>query len=204
MTSLILALRVDLVASSESRNSRSGLSGIAASVAHVTPALRPNFPETVDEISARLVASGVVAQAAVYLWLRSPISLVVLAVGFAARVLYGPKVSPLARLVVGFVRPKAFAAVAPRMVPGSPKRFAQGIGLVFSGAALVSALAGATGVSVVLMIGLLGAASLEAFAGLCLGCVAFRRLIRLGVIPESVCEACNNVQAHLAARSAAA
>jgi hypothetical protein len=34
------------------------------------------------------------------------------------------------------------------------------------------------------------AASLEAFAGICLGCKAFAVLMRLGVIPEPVCERC--------------
>jgi hypothetical protein len=40
---------------------------------------------------------------------------------------------------------------------------------------------------------LLVAASLEAFAGYCLGCKTFALLMRAGVIPESVCEECNNV-----------
>ena len=40
---------------------------------------------------------------------------------------------------------------------------------------------------------LLLAASLESFAGVCLGCIAFARLMRWGVIPTSVCEACNDV-----------
>ena len=31
------------------------------------------------------------------------------------------------------------------------------------------------------------AASLESFAGVCLGCYLFAGLMRLGVIPESVC-----------------
>jgi hypothetical protein len=37
---------------------------------------------------------------------------------------------------------------------------------------------------------LLVAASLEAFAGFCLGCRIFAGLMRLGVIPQSVCERC--------------
>ena len=41
---------------------------------------------------------------------------------------------------------------------------------------------------------ILVAASLEAFVGFCLGCTIFRGLMRLGVIPETVCEACNNLQ----------
>ena len=40
---------------------------------------------------------------------------------------------------------------------------------------------------------LIFAASLEAFVGLCLGCKIFAIGIRLGWVPEEVCEACNNV-----------
>jgi hypothetical protein len=41
--------------------------------------------------------------------------------------------------------------------------------------------------------GLLVAASLEAFVGYCLGCKIFAFLMRTGVIPESVCEECNDI-----------
>ena len=37
------------------------------------------------------------------------------------------------------------------------------------------------------------AASLEAFVGYCLGCKIFALLMRTGVIPESVCEECNDI-----------
>jgi hypothetical protein len=167
----------------------------------VADSLRPSFPNPVDEVSARLVAAGVVAQAALFAWVRSPILLAVLAYGFLARVLYGPRYSPLGLLVTRVVRPR-LGSIAPRFVPGPPKRFAQGIGVVFSASALVAALAGATGVAVALIVGLLAAASLEAFGGVCLGCIAFRWLMRIGVIPASVCEACNDIRAHLAARAA--
>ena len=46
---------------------------------------------------------------------------------------------------------------------------------------------------------LLVAASLEAFVGLCLGCKAFALLMRVGIVPESVCEECNDISARLAA-----
>ena len=39
---------------------------------------------------------------------------------------------------------------------------------------------------------LIAAASLEAFAGICLGCRAFALLMRAGVIPDEVCERCND------------
>ena len=40
---------------------------------------------------------------------------------------------------------------------------------------------------------LAAAAFLEAAFALCLGCIMFRFLMRLGVIPERVCEQCNNL-----------
>jgi len=38
------------------------------------------------------------------------------------------------------------------------------------------------------------AASLESIFGICLGCIIFGRLQAIGVIPQSVCEACNDVR----------
>jgi Domain of unknown function (DUF4395) len=40
---------------------------------------------------------------------------------------------------------------------------------------------------------LAGAAFLEAAFGLCLGCTTFSALMRVGVIPEHVCEACADI-----------
>jgi hypothetical protein len=116
--------------------------------------------------------------------------LVPLAYGFWARVLTGPRLSPLGRLAV---------AVAPRLapvkpVPGPPKRFAQGIGATLASAALVAWLLGAAGTATVL-VALVGiAATLESAFAFCLGCQAFALLMRVGVIPASVCEACNDLR----------
>jgi len=51
----------------------------------------------------------------------------------------------------------------------------------------------ARGAAYVLLSLLIVAASLEAFAGLCLGCKAFALLMRAGVIPTSVCERCDDL-----------
>jgi hypothetical protein len=40
---------------------------------------------------------------------------------------------------------------------------------------------------------LAGAAFLESAFAVCLGCIMFGWLIRLGVVPERVCEQCNNL-----------
>ncbi len=119
-----------------------------------------------------------------------------LAVGFGLRVLAGPKLSPLAILASRVIVPRLpFRA---KLVPGPPKRFAQTIGLVFSTSAGLLFLLGLDTAGYVVIAALVVAASLEAFAGLCLGCQAFALLIRLGVIPQEVCEACNDIWARRA------
>jgi hypothetical protein len=154
-----------------------------------------SFPDPVNETSARLVAFGVVVQAVAFLAIRQWWVLVPLAFGFLARVAAGPRFSPLGRFVTHVITPRVHRAH--RFVPGPPKRFAQAIGLLFSASALVAELAGATTVGVVLIGALLVAASLEAFAAVCLGCIVFQRLMRWGVIPASVCEACNDLGSRL-------
>ena len=150
------------------------------------------FPDPVNEVSARLVAAGVVLMAGAALVFDLRWMTAVLAYGFVARVLAGPRFSPLGQLVTRVVTPRL--PVAPRPVPGPPKRFAQGIGAVLSVAAAVLALgAGAWGAAQVLLAALVVAATLESAFGLCLGCRMFALLMRVGVIPESMCERCNDL-----------
>ncbi|MBK5289183.1 MAG: DUF4395 domain-containing protein [Acidimicrobiia bacterium] len=155
------------------------------------------FPNPVDEVSARLVASGVVVMVVVMFATRQWWILAPLTFGFIARVASGPRFSPLGLLVTRVIRPRL--SVTPRLVPGPPKRFAQGMGVAFSTTASVLALAGATGAAVVVLSLLLIAASLEAFVGLCLGCKVFAGLMRIGWVPESACEACADLSTRLAA-----
>jgi hypothetical protein len=126
------------------------------------------FPDPVDEISARLVAAGVVAMAVVAVAFDQRWLLVPLTYGFWARVLTGPKLSPLGRLVTEVVRPRL--SIAPRPVAGPPKRFAQAMGAAFTTTASVLALAGQWGAAQIVLLLLVGAALLESALGLCLGC----------------------------------
>jgi hypothetical protein len=155
------------------------------------------FPNPVNEKAARVVA-GVVLTAAVvilatgWLWLLVP-----LAYGFWARVLTGPKLSPVGWLAQNKVAPRLGA---PRRVPGPPKRFAQGIGAALTTAAALPALvAGATTAAYVLVALLAVAAGLESIFGLCLGCQAFALLMRAGIVPERVCEECADIWSRRAA-----
>jgi Domain of unknown function (DUF4395) len=159
------------------------------------------FPKLVNEKAARSAAGGVVLLCVAYLVTGVRFLLPVLAVGFLLRVAAGPRFSPLGRLAVHVIAPRFGAA---KMVPGPPKRFAQGIGATLSvGAALASFGFHSTGAAWVLIAMILVAASLEAFAGFCLGCVIFAQLMKYGVIPADVCESCNNITDRLiAARNA--
>jgi hypothetical protein len=150
------------------------------------------FPDPVNEVSARLVAAGVVAQCVAILVTRSRWLLLPLAYGFVARVATGPTLSPLGQVVTRVVTPALHAR--PRPVPGPPKRFAQGIGAVLSVTAAVSAFGFGLGVTALVLVAMITlAATLESAAGYCIGCKLFALLMRLGVIPERVCLACANL-----------
>jgi len=155
------------------------------------------FPNPVNEKAARVVAGVVLATAVVilatgWLWL-----LVALAYGFWARVLTGPKLSP-----VGWLAQRKVAPLLgePKYVPGPPKRFAQGIGAALTTAAAILGLAaGAHTAALVLTAMLAAAAGLESIFAVCLGCQLFALLMRAGVVPESVCEECADIWARRAA-----
>lgn len=154
-----------------------------------------SFPDQVNEVAARLVALGVVLMSISVLagarWV-----LPFLAAGFVARVASGPTLSPLGQLVTRVIAPAL--PIEPRPTPGTPKRFAQGIGATLSVAAVVAMFGfhnNATAMVLVAMIAV--AASLEAFVGFCLGCAIFGQLMRIGVIPESACEECADISLRL-------
>ena len=80
-----------------------------------------------------------------------------------------------------------------RPIAGPPKRFAATIGVAFSLTAIILHFGfGLTGASYGVLGALIFAAGLEAVAGYCLGCKVFSMLMRIGVIPESVCLDCAN------------
>jgi len=150
-----------------------------------------SFPNPVNEVSARLVAAGVVVMCVLTIAFDLKWATVVIAYGFVARVLTGPTLSPLGQLVTRVITPRL--RIPERPVAGPPKRFAQGIGVAFSVTALLLTGLGYWTAAEV-MLGLLAtAALLESALGLCLGCKTFGVLMRAGVVPEEVCERCNNI-----------
>lgn len=155
------------------------------------------FPNPVNEVSARLVGGGVLVQCIAMLVFRQWWLLVPLTYGFVARALTGPTMSPLGQMVTRVITPRLGATE--KLVPGPPKRFAQGIGATLSISASIAWAAGAHGLALLCVAAVAVAATLESVFAYCLGCVIFNRLMRLGIIPPEVCESCNDLSSRWAA-----
>jgi hypothetical protein len=150
-----------------------------------------SFPNPVNDVAARTVATGVVLMGLLAAGLGWGWVLVPLTYGFLVRLACGPRFSPLGLLATKLVAPKL--PQFEKLVSGPPKRFAQAIGVVFSLSASVLWLLGATGAARIVLVFLTLAAFLEAAFGFCLGCKIFALLMRAGVIPEEVCAECNDI-----------
>ena len=159
-----------------------------------------SFPNPVNDNAARAVAAGVAVLALItlatgWLWL-----IVLLAVGFAARVLSGPRFSLLGRLATHVIAPRLGPA---KLVPGPPKRFAQAIGLTLTTVAAIAGLAfGAHGLAIGLVAVLLVFATLESVFGFCAGCWLFGLLMKTGLVPADTCAECANIWARYETHSA--
>ena len=156
------------------------------------------FPNIVDELAVRLIAGvvlvvGVLALATQQWWLYA-----VLALDFVLRTGWGPSASPIARLVRRWIRPRL--ATPPRWTAGPPKRFAAAIGAVLTLLATVLWLTGAVVPVVVIGVVMVVFPALESIAGICVGCIVFGWLMRLGVIPESICVECADIGSRRAPR----
>lgn len=153
------------------------------------------FPPVVNDRAARTTAMLVVGLSVVTVatsvggWDAVAVVLnALLFGGFVLRVLAGPRFDPFGQLSVRWLARAVFGE--PVMTAGAPKRFAQGIGVVFSGAALVLRLVGWPVAADVVLLALVVAASLEGFAGFCLGCRIFSWLQDRGVVSPDVRSDC--------------
>jgi hypothetical protein len=155
------------------------------------------FPNPVNEVAARSVAAGVLVLTATtillatlagsgWLWLTA-----VLAYGFVARVLTGPRLSPLGQLATRVAAPRIGHE---KLVAGPPKRFAQAMGAALTLTATVLHFGFGADTAVLVVLGLVVvAATLESVFGFCIGCTVFAGLMRLGLVPEETCAACANI-----------
>jgi len=146
------------------------------------------FPEMVDEKATRATAFFVFLTAIAGVLTQNWFLLAFLAYEFLARLAYGPSLSLQAFL--GRILARKVLKTKPAMTAGPPKRFAQFIGSVFAVSALVSSILGAGLTTQVLLGTLVLFSFLEWALGFCAACFLFAQGIRLGLVPERVCEAC--------------
>lgn len=151
-----------------------------------------DFPNPVNETAARVVAAGVATMAGTAIALDQPLLILPLVYGFAARVMAGPRFSPLGLLATKVIVPRLPGPH--QLSPGPPKRLAQAMGLAFSATALLLAFGGGNKRGAYRVLGvLMAAASLEALFGICVACRLFPLLMRAGLVPEETCRECNDI-----------
>lgn len=154
------------------------------------------FPHPVNEYAARAVALQVLILTIIIIATEFWPLLFLMLYEFLARVLSGPTLSIMGQLSTRLIVPLLIQKE--RIVPGPPKRFAQIIGLVFTITIILLIYWGdfyLTGKVVLAVLGIF--AALESLLGFCAGCWAFSLLMRVGLIPEEVCERCNNLRPSL-------
>jgi len=148
-----------------------------------------SFPNPVNETSARIVAGAIAVLCVLTVAFQQGWLIPVLAYGFVARALTGPKLSPLGLLATRVVTPRL--RVEHRYAPGPAKRFAQSIGAVFTVLATVLWFGFGQHTAALALVAVIAAfASLESAFGLCVGCRVFYVAMRIGLVPPSVCEDC--------------
>ena len=152
----------------------------------------PSYPQIVDNSVVRIVALFVFTIGALNLFVQSELVTAFLLFGFFTRAVWAHRVDPIAKLTHSWICPKANVRFVP--AAGIPKRFAQAIGTVCCIGILVSGAFGNTTLSTSIAAMLVLFAGLEAFLGFCVGCWIFQQLMRLGLVPQKTCEACNNLK----------
>ena len=148
-----------------------------------------SFPNPVNDYAARAVAAIVIILVVLFEITANEFLLLFITYGFLARVLTGPTLSPVGLLATKIIVP---ALGSPsKLVPGPPKRFAQFIGLLISLSATIALFVFDSPTSArYLMAVICFFASLESILGFCAGCFVFGWLMKLNLIPQSVCESC--------------
>ena len=150
-----------------------------------------SFPDPVNEVSSRILAGCILVLCLVALLTKQPWLVAAMSYGFIARVLTGPSLSPLGQLVTRVLTPASKLQAV--YCPGPPKRFAQLIGAVVCACACFAAFSQHWLTASILLTALALFAFLEAAFAWCAGCKLFSLMIKAGLIPDHVCQRCNNI-----------
>ncbi len=137
---------------------------------------------TVDHTALRVNQASIVLVAALAFLLNVPLLVALLFLAMAVGTAV-PSLAPFKALYARVLRPAGLLRPDPRPDDPAPHQFAQGLGAVVLGIAIVTFLAGATALGWALtgLVALLAAVNL--LAGFCLGCYIYYQLARRGLLP---------------------
>lgn len=130
----------------------------------------PVSAERINENAARAAAFVVIAITAAGVAFNNYILFVLLALDFGLRAFASGNASPVRFLAKQIVQ---LLHIAPKPADAAPKKFAAGVGLVFSAAIAAFIFAGLTTAAFVTAGVLLFCALLEGAFGICLGCIVY-------------------------------
>lgn len=114
--------------------------------------------------------------------------------GFFVRTLSGPRVDPQAFLVLFVLRPlfEDYMHIGKsEFFPGTPFRFAQACGLLFSLAGTILYFIGQPTLSLIPFFALFLASGVASFTGFCAACAFFHVMCKMGLISTDVAESVN-------------
>lgn len=134
----------------------------------------PVSNERINENVVRIVAFFTMIIVSTGIYFQSPLLISALALDFYLRAFTGGKYSPLKYISK---RLSNYMGLSQKMVNAAPKKFAAGIGLLFSisisGLLWFHYATSADSLAIILLI----CAGLESFLGFCLGCVVYTYII---------------------------
>jgi len=134
----------------------------------------PISAEKINENVARIIAFFTIIVVLAGLFFKSPFIICALAIDFSLRAFTGGKYSPLKYISK---RVANYIGSSPKMVDAAPKKFAAGIGVLFT-----ATIAGLQWFqhdisSDLVATALLICAGLESFKGFCLGCIVYTYIV---------------------------
>jgi hypothetical protein len=142
----------------------------------------PVSPEKANENIVRIIAIQVIIFSFISLVLNNYLISLFLIFDFALRSFTEGNYSPLKKIGIYF---NLFLKLEPIIIPAAPKKFAAGLGVVFSSLISIALIFNWSLISMILGSLLIFCASLEGFFGVCIGCYVYSFLQKLKIISNN-------------------
>lgn len=142
----------------------------------------PVSPEKANENVVRIIALQVIIFSIVSLVLNNYFISIFLILDFSLRSFIKGNYSPLRKIGVYL---NQFLKLEPIIIPAAPKKFAAGLGIVFSSLITIALIFNWSLISMILGSLLIFCATLEGFLGVCIGCHIYSFLQKLKIISNN-------------------